>query len=561
MSLLERIHRWRERARGDDIVIRGLFHELRQPLMGLDGALRLLGRELGPVVTAREEWMLAMSQLERLGETLETYAQLVAAGSGRASTFEVEPVLRRAVAQLKARLDPLGPRFALVVEADVPLASGRPDALLHAVVNVAANAVEALERAATLGRLEIRALAADGRGAAQVRVSDEGAGIDGVARSVLFTLRHTTKPDPDGKHGIGLALSRRVLRAAGGNLRLAAADDLRRRPWARTEFVIDLTPPPVAAAATAAQSLRRRWRALTAAAALVAAAGGGWWLMEERKFPAVERSAAALQRGAAGQVQGSEAPIVSAVEGRLERKDASGGWSPVVVGDRLAAEDVIRTPLGSTASLAIGERSRIALSDATKVGVREVTSAVQRLRLSRGRLSVDHHPDGARVVVVETDRGDARAQAGAARFSVLSTGASLAVASEAGTVRLETDRGSVEVKEGQQAVAFRGASPVPPAPIPRAVLLKLANALGARPGSLCAIVEGTVRPGTEVRVDGEGVEAGPDGRFTRRVARRPGVDSVAVATREVSGTVIERHVACAPIDPRIQDFAVRWGAR
>jgi len=312
---------------------------------------------------------------------------------------------------------------------------------------------------------------------------------------------------------------------------------------------------------TAAPFLRRRWRALAATAALVAAVGGGWWLMA-RKFPAVERGEAGhVERGAAGRVQGSEAPIVSAVEGRLERKDASGGWSPVAVGDRLAAEDVIRTPLGSTASLAIGERSRIALSDATQVGVREVTSAVQRLRLSRGRLSVDHQPDGARLIVVETERGDARAQAGAARFSVLSTGASLAVASEAGVVRLETDRGSVEVKEGQQAVAFRGATPTPPAPIPRAVLLKLANALGARPASLCAIVEGTVRPGTEVRVDGERVEAGPDGRFTQRVARRPRVDSVAVATREVSGTVIERHVACAPIDPRLQDFAVQWGAR
>jgi hypothetical protein len=253
--------------------------------------------------------------------------------------------------------------------------------------------------------------------------------------------------------------------------------------------------------------------------------------------------------------------VVIAGEGTLERKDASGAWSPVAVGERLRSEDVVRTPPGSTASLAIGERSRTSLSDATEVGVSEITSAVQRLRLARGRLSVDHQPDGARVIVVETERADATAQAGTARFSVLSTGASLAVASEAGVVRLRTARGSVDVSAGQQAIAFRGAVPSKPTPIPRSVLLRLANAATAAPRALCAVVEGTIRPGSEVRVDGELVDPGPDGRFTARVNRRRGMSSVSVVTREVTGSVVERRVPCAPIDPRLQDFAVRWGAQ
>jgi ferric-dicitrate binding protein FerR (iron transport regulator) len=355
-----------------------------------------------------------------------------------------------------------------------------------------------------------------------------------------------------------------MLRASGGDLSLAADDDPDRRPWARTELVIDLAPPPAPAPARAAASrtrgwvataLRRRGRVAAAIAgvaslALLVAIG---WRMGHRATAESQRAPASRAR--------DDTTVVSAVAGTLQRRGAAGEWAAVTVGDRLAPDDVLRTPPGSTATLAVGDRSRIALSDATQLTVREITAAVQRLRLSRGRISVDHQPDGARVMIVETERGDAEARAGAARFSALSTGASLAVATEAGVVRLENDRGSVEVKEGEQAVAFRGAAPSRPAPIPRRLLLRLANAAAAAPPALCAVVEGTVRPGTEVRVDGQRVDPGPDGRFTQRVDRRRGVTSVAVVTREVSGAVVERRVDCAAIDPRLQDFAVRWGTQ
>jgi len=29
----------------------------------------------------------------------------------------------------------------------------------------------------------------------------------------------------------------------------------------------------------------------------------------------------------------------------------------------------------------------------------------------------------------------------------------------------------------------------------------------------------------------------------------------------VTGSPVERSVPCAPVDPRLKDFAVRWGAR
>src|SRR6266508_6234188 len=104
-----------------------LVHELRQPLSGLDAGLRLVARELGTSVTALDGWRIATGQLARLQETLDTYRQLSSPGSAEHAVFAVAPVVRRAVEDLRFRLDATRGRFALVLEEDVPAAWGSPE--------------------------------------------------------------------------------------------------------------------------------------------------------------------------------------------------------------------------------------------------------------------------------------------------------------------------------------------------------------------------------------------------------------------------------------------------
>jgi hypothetical protein len=159
-------------------------------------------------------------------------------------------------------------------------------------------------------------------------------------------------------------------------------------------------------------------------------------------------------------------------------------------------------------------------------------------------------------VVVESEGGERVARAGSARFSVLATGAALAVATEAGVVRLQSAGEAVEVAAGQQSVAIAGAAPARAAPIPVSLLLRVARA--ANDGRGTCVVEGVVPPGAEVRVDGRSVEPGPNGRFTVRVSRSPGRDRANVVTRDAAGRIAERRVRCGD-EPAVSDFAVRWG--
>lgn len=539
-------------APADPDAVAGFVHELRQPLAGLDAGLRLLSHALGDSVTRLDGWRIATAQLARLSETLETYDQIISPRRSGDSMFAVDTVVRRAVEGVRHRVQARPERLALVVDADVPPARGDARAVLHAVTNVLANALDAVEEAGGPGRVEVRVRRAAGEPArAQVRVADDGVGIppDRVPR--LFAPRFTTKVRG---HGLGLALGRRMLRASGGELRLAGARDPDRRPWSRTELVVDLVTPDGVAAPRdlPAPAPRRATRAAGVGAAVVAllAVGAGAWRLERsRREPDLERVAAPAPVDVIAEVLESG--------GTLERLRGE-AWEPVAVGARLLADDTIRTAAGSGAIVGLGG-TRVEVSDATQLTVREITAAVQRLRLSRGRIAVDHQPDGARVLVVEAERASSSVRARSARFSVLASGSALAVAADAGVVRLQSAAGAVDVGAGEQAVAFASAAPSAPRPIPAALLLRVASGVSkpTRAGGEACRIEGEAEPGSEVTIDGRPIEADAQGRFAIELPAGRGAGAT-VVTRDAAGHVTRRRVPCF-VEHDVSDFVVRWG--
>jgi hypothetical protein len=235
--------------------------------------------------------------------------------------------------------------------------------------------------------------------------------------------------------------------------------------------------------------------------------------------------------------------VILSVEGKVEKIGGDGQWSAVGAGDRLLADDSLRTDKTGRAELAIGEKSRLTVTENTQLKVRELTRAVHQVQLTRGRLVASYDADGERVLRIEDEKGSAVAETRAAKFSILSNGQALAVATETGTVNLGAAGKAVEVKAGQQAFANAGEAPSAATPIPAEVLLKIARARQLDP-SLCAVIEGTVNPGAELEVDGAIIPVEASGRFRADIVRRPGQTAARVAVRDASGRPVERMVAC-----------------
>jgi hypothetical protein len=284
--------------------------------------------------------------------------------------------------------------------------------------------------------------------------------------------------------------------------------------------------------------------AALAVAAITAAAVGAFRLFlapaTEQVSPVVEVLADAGAVAQPDEEAPEEARVV-AIEGKVERAIRGGPWEPLTVGQTLSAAESLRTGAAAHADLAIGADAKMTVAESSQLTVSELTRAVHRLRLTRGRLAVSYGRSGERVLRIEDESGSAVAETRGATFSVLSNGQALAVATQTGTVNLTAADTGVTVGAGQQSTAFAGLPPSAAEPIPTQVLLKLA-ASGKR--AQCAEIAGTASRAAEVRVDGERVPLSADGTFRVAVAARPGLSAVRVSTRDVEGRTREELVKC-----------------
>ena len=304
-------------------------------------------------------------------------------------------------------------------------------------------------------------------------------------------------------------------------------------------------------------SRRGRTRMLLEAGTVAAALLTGAWLVFRGTLyrPAPPPPAAHV----AEEAKVDEA-IVVAVVGDVVRLSPNGGTSALAAGQRLRADDSVRTGRGGRTDLQLGARSRITVAEGTQLMVREITEKLHRFRLTRGRIAVDYQADGVRLLRIESADGGAVAETQGARFGVLSTGTAVAIATATGEVNLTSQH---KTRAGTQSFAAAGKPPSGAEPIPAKLLLKVADAAAAAAQdreSLCAEVEGTAPAGSEVLVDGAPAAVAEDGRFRVRVPAAADKKDVTVAIRDAGGRETIRTVPCggrANIPP-IKDIAIRW---
>jgi FecR protein len=233
-----------------------------------------------------------------------------------------------------------------------------------------------------------------------------------------------------------------------------------------------------------------------------------------------------------------EARVVS-VHGPVERREAS-AWRPAIAGDALHPTESIRTGSGGEAELAVDDRSRLTVAPSSELGVRELSDVAHRFRLARGRVHVDYRANGARVLRVESEDGTAVATTQGARASALQSPDAFSVATDAGAVELSARGRTVEIAGGMQSFAWRDRVPVPPAPVPHALLVRVAERFAPTAGG-CTALEGRAPPDVEATAAGAPVPVASDGRFS--VPSR-GAAAVSVAFRDAAGRIRTQVLRC-----------------
>jgi two-component system nitrogen regulation sensor histidine kinase GlnL len=213
----------------DDAVLRApeiLAHEIKNPLAGIRGAAQLLARKVDDKDKALTS--LIADEVDRIAKLIDQMQTL-----SRRTTAPVEPCnlhesVRRASAILNAgeKAAKTGVRIEEEFDPSLPQVSGIPDALVQVLINLLANAREACRDAAK-PRVIIRTRFASGlqlhttgagkavRLPVEIRVSDNGPGVDPVMRDHIFEPFVTTKKTGQ---GLGLPLVRKLVRDMNGRI-------------------------------------------------------------------------------------------------------------------------------------------------------------------------------------------------------------------------------------------------------------------------------------------------------------------------------------------------------
>jgi two-component system nitrogen regulation sensor histidine kinase GlnL len=208
-----------DRQTANRAVMRGLAHEIKNPLGGLRGAAQLLEREL-PSDTLREYTRVIIHEADRLRNLVDRL-------TGPIQPLQMTPVnIHDVLEHVRRLIEAEYPELVITRHYD-PSLPERPadrEQLIQAVLNVVRNAAQAVGGRGTIvlaTRIE-RGLTLAGkrhRLALRIDVEDNGPGIPPSLQEHIFYPMVTGRPEGT---GLGLAITQDILHRHGGLIEFAS---------------------------------------------------------------------------------------------------------------------------------------------------------------------------------------------------------------------------------------------------------------------------------------------------------------------------------------------------
>jgi PAS domain S-box-containing protein len=196
-----------------------IAHEVNQPLCAIisnaQAAQRMLAEGDVDIDEVREALADIMQDGQRASAVIARIRGYFQKVSGERSRVDFNNLIREVVALMRHDLAMRGVKVRLDLAEPLPPVQGDRVQLQQVVMNLMANAADAMDRVAKDWRqLVIRSIA-DGTSTVVVAVQDTGVGLDSRDSERIFDAFFTTKP---GGMGMGLAICKSIIQAHGGRI-------------------------------------------------------------------------------------------------------------------------------------------------------------------------------------------------------------------------------------------------------------------------------------------------------------------------------------------------------
>ena len=197
-----------------------IAHEVNPPLASVvssgNAASRWLTAEPPNLEAARRSVDRIVNDGKRASVVISRIRTLVRRSPPRSERLDINASIMEVVALVggESQQNRISPRTRL--SNDIPPILGDRVQLQQVVLNLVMNAIEAMSGSGEEERNLLITSVKNGPNSVIVAVLESGPGLDETALSHLFDEFHTTKPDG---MGMGLAISRTIMEAHGGQLR------------------------------------------------------------------------------------------------------------------------------------------------------------------------------------------------------------------------------------------------------------------------------------------------------------------------------------------------------
>ncbi|EGW20545.1 PAS domain-containing sensor histidine kinase [Methylobacter tundripaludum] len=198
----------------------GIAHEVNQPLSAISSytqvSLNLINAENPDLVNLTEVLYKTQQQALRAGRIIHRMREFVKSHAKHRSTAEINSLIHEAVSLCIADLKQNCIKLTFELESNLPPIYVDHVQIEQVIINLLRNSIDALK---TLPAKQQRQLAIHSRltlnNSIQVRVKDNGPGLDTDQQQRILTPFYTTKADG---MGMGLSISRSLIEAHEGTL-------------------------------------------------------------------------------------------------------------------------------------------------------------------------------------------------------------------------------------------------------------------------------------------------------------------------------------------------------
>jgi two-component system sensor histidine kinase TtrS len=197
----------------------GIAHEINQPLTAIStnaqASIRLLESNPPDTGLCMEVMERITTQAARAGEIIRQLRRFVKKEPLERTEVDINALVNAVVVLIRPELRRAYVRLDLDLQPDLPVIAVQPIQIEQVILNLAKNAIEALDEVPVERRILTIETRLEGFAQIRVRVRDTGPGLKAELLDHLFNPFVTSKADG---MGLGLSISNGIIQAHGGRL-------------------------------------------------------------------------------------------------------------------------------------------------------------------------------------------------------------------------------------------------------------------------------------------------------------------------------------------------------